>query len=226
MTIDTDLSITRNIIGSVAESGFIDLDHIDRSGFKWGGSRNHVDQIMDFLIGIDRNPENSELLKARLKFDREFVRDKYGLPKQGQDNPETYYFTLVGLAKERGVSVLGDREYEQRYGKQMISDGYCDDEEPLIFLHQKPEDLEELRSYNKKFVHEFIHAMQLIKGDFLKAPYELSEYEALVGANLKVELLDSNLIDVTDHIFAWALTTSVVNTYKRFGKQPPWSFEG
>jgi hypothetical protein len=180
---------------------------------------------MKFLFGNNFESYNQEQLRARLKFDHAWVRERYGLPAERGENLREYVKELRTQAEERGIVIGTKKDYLKKYGREMTADGYCDDEEPLVFLKDMPEDDQELKRYVGEMEHELVHAWQVLSGQMGKQPQELMEYMALVGGNLNLNLLEENLDSVRDNIFAWGMLNSLERWYERNKMEPPWTLE-
>jgi hypothetical protein len=200
---------------------FANLDEIDRSGFVWNRFTNEFEQVLEYVTGMNRDSVEEEKLKRRLLFDRKCIREMYGLPENPDSESQEYISLLRQRCEEQGV-VVGDRsDFKNKYGREMKSDGFCDDEEALIFLKNIPEDAMEIRRFVSEFEHEFIHAMQVKTGKVKEHSIEQNEYEALIGANLNVHRLNEDFLSATDHI-AFGLMKSLYGWYQRKGVDPPW----
>jgi len=201
------------------------LDEIDRNNFEWNRRNEPAGEIMKFLFGNNFESYNQEQLRARLKFDHAWVRERYGLPAERGENLREYVKELRTQAEERGIVIGTKKDYLKKYGREMTADGYCDDEEPLVFLKDMPEDDQELKRYVGEMEHELVHAWQVLSGQMGKQPQELMEYMALVGGNLNLNLLEENLDSVRDNIFAWGMLNSLERWYERNKMEPPWNLE-
>jgi hypothetical protein len=201
------------------------LDEIDRNNFEWNRRNEPAGEIMKFLFGNNFESYNQEQLRARLKFDHAWVRERYGLPAERGENLREYVKELRTQAEERGIVIGTKKDYLKKYGREMTADGYCDDDEPLVFLKDMPEDDQELKRYVGEMEHELVHAWQVLSGQMGKQPQELMEYMALVGGNLNLNLLEENLDSVRDNIFAWGMLNSLERWYERNKMEPPWNLE-
>jgi len=201
------------------------LNEIDRNNFEWNRANSPSDEIIRFLFGKNFDIYERDELKARLKFDHAWVRERYGLPAERGENLREYVKELRTQAEERGIAIGTKIDYLKKYGSEMTADGYCDDDEPLVFLKDVPESDDELKRYAGEMEHELIHAGQVLAGEMGILPQELLEYMALVGGNLNLDLVESDLGSVRDQIFAWGMLNSLGRWYERNKKEPPWNME-
>lgn len=202
------------------EKEFVDLDDVNRSAFVWNRVTDKFDQMLDYLVQLDRNSDE-EKLNRRLLFDRKNVREWCGLPIWVGDYNEEYLGQLKRLCQEKGIVIGNEDDYQNKYGKKLNSNGYCDEHEPLIFVNYEMTNGKGVKTLIKAIEHEYVHARQVIDGKMASHSPEQNEYEALVAANLNPFLLKEDPVLAVDYIAA-GMIGSVSNWYQRRGIKPFW----
>lgn len=200
--------------------GFVPVESIDRSMFvPKNGVENIGRNLSEYITGIDCY-KDPEAMSARLKWDHQRLKIKYGLPSQVEkyENPEKYIEKLRQIAKEKGIGIGSPQDYQDRYQKE-LKEGSTDDEDGIVYVKEDKNDL--VTAF--RIEHEMVHAMQIKNGDIKNGkPIEEMEYEAYVMANLNLKNLDKDPVGTFDHIFALGLIRSCRNWYKKRGGVGVW----
>ena len=207
-------------IGVMPQEIFMPVELIDRSGFvPRSGVKTIGRNLSEYITGIDCY-ENPETMSARLKWDHQRLKIKYGLPNQVEkyENPGKYIEKLRQIAEEKEIKIFGPLEYLDRYQKE-LTEGSTDDGDGIIYVKEDENDL--VTAF--RIEHEMVHAMQVENNDIKKGrPIEEMEYEAYVVANLNLKNLDKDPIGTFDYIFVLGLIRSCQDWYKKRGETGAW----
>lgn len=173
-------------------------------------SKDDLVKLTTLVFNVDPNKLSGQDLAERLLEDRDLVRAKYDLPKQGllADQPAEYYRNLETMAKRTGVSIRPKEAYSAFFKENFATAVHFSDRNE-IGVHTIRDSDSKKEVFNKAvdLEHELIHAIQNKR--YTSMPLLRKEYEAYI-ASANPNILQTKPLFFMETM-AWSLTPKQLN---------------